>query len=231
MGSWRALGVRHATAQSALDDGLELLDGLTRPTATWWRVEHSALVLSRGTRVQADAQACRAAGIEVVRRGSGGGPVLWTPGLVALDVAIPRAHVLWSPDVVASYRWLGELIAESVRSLGVRDVVAVPPSVARSMNDPELAALACYAGVSPWEVMVDGRKLVGLSQVRRAAGVLLQVGVLGHTEGDIADLLDLAPTERTRLRATLAARTVGLSELGVAADTFVTLTARALTTI
>ena len=48
------------------------------------------------------------------------------------------------------------------------------------------------------EVLVDGRKLVGLSQVRRAAGVLLQVGVLGGREGDLADLLDLTPPERSR---------------------------------
>lgn len=227
-GSWRALGVRRATAQSALDDGLGLLDGLQWPTAVWWQVERPALVLSRGSRVQADERACRAAGVEIVRRGSGGGPVLWTHTLVALDVAVPRTHALWSADVVASYRWLGELIAESLRKLGVADAVALPAEVARSMNDPELAAMACYAGVSPWEVAIDGRKVVGLSQVRRAAGVLLQVGVLGQREGDLADLLDLTPVECSRVRAELGARTIGLRDLGVRHDALVERVSEAL---
>jgi lipoate-protein ligase A len=229
MGSWRALGVRRATAQSALDEGLGLLDGLQRPTAVWWQVERPALVLSRGSRVQADEAACRDAGVDVVRRGSGGGPVVWTDELVALDVAVPRTHELWSADVVASYRWLGELLADTLRAFGVTDAVAVPPEVARSMNDPELAAMACYAGVSPWEVTVGGRKVVGLSQVRRAPGVLLQVGVLGQPEGDIADLLDLTPTERSRVRAELGERTIGLRELGVRPDALVEMVAEALT--
>ena len=228
MGSWRALGVSRATAQSALDEGLGLLDGLRQPTCVWWQVEQPALVLSRGSRVQADESACRAAGVEVVRRGSGGGPVLWTDALVALDVAVPREHRLWSADVVATYRWLGEMLAEALRALGVNDATALAPEAARSLNDPTLAAMACYAGVSPWEVLVDGRKLVGLSQVRRAAGVLLQVGVLGGREGDLADLLDLTPPERSRVRQALAERTTGLSELGVTPETLMDAIAGAL---
>jgi lipoate-protein ligase A len=37
---------------------------------------------------------------------------------------------------------------------------------------------ACFAGLSPWEVVAGGRKIAGLAQVRRRQGVLLVGGVL-----------------------------------------------------
>lgn len=190
-----------------------MLDELQEPTFVWWRIDRPALVLSRGSRTQADEDACAAAGVDVVRRGSGGGPVLWTPQLLALDVFVPRTHALWSADVVAAYRWLGRLLAETARALGAVDACAIVPDEARAVNDPDLAAAACYGGVSPWEVMVGARKLVGLSQVRRAKGLLLQVGVLAREEGPIADLL--AVDRRDTLRAQLGAGTIGLRELGI----------------
>jgi lipoate-protein ligase A len=39
-------------------------------------------------------------------------------------------------------------------------------------------AWACYGGLSPWEVVVGQRKLVGLAQVRRSTGILLVAGLL-----------------------------------------------------
>ncbi len=217
MGPWRDLGVRRASAHDALAQGLQLLDGLDVPTSAWWEVAAPALVLSRGSRIDADPVACAAAGVGVVRRGSGGGPVLWTRELLALDVFVPRDHPLWSADVVVSYRWLGELFADALRGVGVPDARAVPPDEARALNDPGLARLACYGGVSPWEVLVGGRKVVGLSQVRRRAGVLLQVGVLGSDEwaAVLPHLLAIPADQRAELTARLLAGATSLAALGV----------------
>ena len=49
-------------------------------------------------------------------------------------------------------------------------------ALAKPANSPP--HWACFAGLSPWEVVADGRKLVGLAQVRRSTGVLLTAGVL-----------------------------------------------------
>ena len=35
----------------------------------------------------------------------------------------------------------------------------------------------CFGGLSPWEVVVGDRKVLGLSQVRKQAGAIIQVGV------------------------------------------------------
>jgi lipoate---protein ligase len=178
-------------------------------TLAWWFVDGDALVLGRGSKVSAHAAACEAAGVSVVRRASGGGPVLWDSDLLALDVIIPKGHARYSDDVARSYRWLGEALAEAITELGV-PANALSPSQARDAADP-MGALACYASLSPWEVVTGGRKLVGLSQVRRRSGTLLQAGILLDVDaGRLAGLLDLDAATRESLADTLGRRATGI---------------------
>lgn len=162
---------------------MELLAGMTPdadPVASWSAVGAPALVLGRSHADPAlDEDAARAAGVAVVRRSSGGGPVLWDEGLLALDLVLPRGHRLAPDDVVAAYRPLGEAIAAALRTCGVGDVEVVSVERARAWQaDPGGAADACYGGLSPYEVLAGGRKVVGLSQTRRRTGALLQAGIL-----------------------------------------------------
>jgi lipoate-protein ligase A len=203
-------------AAEALREGLarvELIDPRDPVTAIWWRVAADAVVLGRGSRVSADDAACRAAGVAVVRRGSGGGPVLWGPDLLALDVLVPAGHPLHTADVAASYRWLGEAFAAALGELGV-PATAVPPDTARRLNDRAAAERACFAGCSPWEVLAGERKGVGLSQVRRRSGALLQAGILlRHRPDRLPRLLALDPVARAATVASLAARAIALDTL------------------
>ena len=125
--------------------------------------------------------------------------MLWGPDLIALDVMVPKGHPLHSDDVVEAYRWVGETLASALGSLDM-SVRALPPDEARRANDPHLAELACYAGRSPWEVVLGERKVVGLSQVRRRQGTLVQAGFALHLDGPgLAGLLRLEPDDRHRV--------------------------------
>ena len=89
------------------------------PAYSWSTVGSPGLVLGRlAVDPVLDRAAIDAEGVAVVRRSSGGGPVLWDPDLVSLDVVLPRGHPLAVDDVVAAYRWLGEAIADALRALG-----------------------------------------------------------------------------------------------------------------
>jgi lipoate-protein ligase A len=186
-------------------------------------------VLGRSARDPAiDRRAVEVEGVEVVRRSSGGGPVLWDRDLLALDVLLPRDHPLAGDDVVAAYRWLGEAVAAALGSLGAGDVEVVSVAAARAARDrPGAAVDACFGGLSPFEVLVAGRKVLGLSQTRRRNGTLLQAGIPLRLD---AVLLARLMGRDAGFALALAAGAAGLDEVlpGISADDVVRAVDRAV---
>ncbi|MGV8892027.1 MAG: lipoate--protein ligase family protein [Burkholderiaceae bacterium] len=150
------------------------------PAWQLWAYQTPGLVLgcSQKNAISTDP-ARKPAGIEVVSRQAGGGAVLVGPWMLSTSVVLPNAHTFVSGNLVASYRWLGELYASLLQDLGVA-AHAITPEEARVLQQtvPAELAWACYGGFSPWEVVVGKRKIVGLAQVRRRTGVLLVAGLL-----------------------------------------------------
>ncbi|HMN98111.1 MAG TPA: hypothetical protein PKD59_01740 [Miltoncostaeaceae bacterium] len=182
------------------------------PVLSWSTVTSPGLVLGRhAVGPELDRDAVAADGVTVLTRSSGGGPVLWDRDLVALDVVLPRGHRLALDDVVAAYRWLGEALADALRALGVPGVEVIDVARARAATAaPGPAADACFGGLSPWEVLAGGRKVVGLSQTRRRPGALLQAGV--PLRLDAAGLARLLGRDEA-WAAGLAATAAGVREL------------------
>lgn len=154
-----------------------------------------------------DEAAAARAGVEVVRRRSGGGAVLLAPGeALWFDVAIPAGDPLWSPDVGRAFHWLGRAWAEALAGLGV---------VARWHDGPmqhtPWSRRVCFAGLGPGEVLVDGRKVVGLSQRRTRGAALFQCcALLRWDPGALLDLLALTPEERETAAAALEDAALGV---------------------
>ncbi len=164
--------------------------------AIWWhRITEPALVLGSTQSVDVvDHAACRAAGVEVVRRRSGGGAVLLVPGEVTwIDVVVPRDAPGWADDVHAPMAWLGDRLALALAGFGVGDL-----DVHRgALRSSPWSRLVCFDGVGPGEVLVGGQKLVGMSQRRTRAWARLQC--CWYARHDHADLLALlAPGDRPR---------------------------------
>jgi hypothetical protein len=152
-----------------------------RPQIWWNHVTGPALVLGSTQRDLSivDEAACRAAGVEVVRRRSGGGAVLLTPGHIEwIDVIVPFGSPGWADDVHAPMAWLGEHLAQVVR-----DMLASIPSIDERLNvtvnrggmvRTGWSSLICFDGLGPGEVLLGGHKLIGISQRRTRAAARLQ---------------------------------------------------------
>lgn len=147
-----------------------------------WRVGNyssPAVILgcSQSGRHQAAHHRAQAHGIELVLRSSGGGAVLAGPGLLSVAMVFPAGHRLVVNGPMAAYRWLGCLHAGVLRDAGL-PAVAIAPAAIEARAGP---VWACFGGLSPWEVTVDGRKIVGLAQRRAQGKVLLVSGTLVQT--------------------------------------------------
>lgn len=161
--------------------------------------------------------------VPVYHRRAGGTAVLVGPSLLGLDVILPAGYPLILADIVESYRWLGEAWVAALHLLGIQ-ARAVPPKEAHAQRalrkQPEtceyelLMNRACYGALSPYEVVVGKRKVVGLDMIRRRAGSLLQAGVLLSWDTTLlAQLLGHTEEEQQLLRSGLQERAVGLAEL------------------
>jgi len=177
----------------------------------WCEVTEPALIVgSAQPGEMVDEAASVAAGLEVVRRRSGGAAVVVGPGrLVWADVVIPVGDPLWVDDVGVAPLWVGEWWAEAVRSFGIG-----PVSVSTTMVHGPLSRLVCFAGRGPGEVICGARKLVGVSQRRTRRAALFQVALLLHWDPDEAVAgLAVGPVGRARVARELAALAVGADEL------------------
>lgn len=149
-----------------------------------------------------DVDACDRAGIEVVRRRSGGGAVWLAPQQVGwIDVIIPADGPGWAVDVHAPMVWLGEHLAAALSSLGVGDARVHTGA----MINTDHSRLVCFDGVGPGELLRGDAKLVGISQRRTRTAARLQC--CWYLQHDHRDLVTLLHDEPTGLRsvATVAA--------------------------
>lgn len=171
--------------------------GVTEPAGreVWvHEVDRPALVLGSTQGAQAvDLALAERRGVEVVRRRSGGGAVLLVPGQVLwVDVVVPAGDPLWDDDVGRAAWWLGERWAVALAEQGWAGEVH-----RGGLDAGPWGSLLCFAGLGPGEVVVGGRKVVGLSQRRTRGWARFQcLGVGRWDPGPVLELLVLEAGER-----------------------------------
>lgn len=211
MSAWRLLPFDTGSSELhfALSDALVRLS--PRASVWWHTTESPTLILGAGQRHVDVSRAVRD-GIRVVYRSAGGTAVYAGPGVLGQDVFLPRDHPLNSTDVVETYRWLGEVWLQALAELGIHGkMVSIEAARAQPPVDPGVG-MACFGRLSPYEVTVEGRKLVGLAQVRRSHGTLLQAGI--HLHFDAPGIASVLPhAEPGRLAAQLTRAAAGLEDV------------------
>lgn len=138
-----------------------------RAVAHVWRFAPVAPALVLGSTQSdalVDAVRCSELGVEVVRRRSGGGVVLLSPGhTVWIDVLVPVGHRLWRSDVGESSWWLGRTLSDTLARITGGSYSVHQGAMQRS----PWSTLVCFAGRGPGEVFDPaGSKVVGISQRR-----------------------------------------------------------------
>lgn len=154
------------------------------------RADRAALVLgSRQGEELLDPAGVTGAGLEIVRRASGGGIVLVDDTVaVWVDVWLPAGASSVTSDVRGSM--------EAVGSAWLTALAAADPDLAGHLSIHEgpvsrgaWEELLCFAGLGPGEVLLDGRKLVGLSQRRTREWSRVQCQVFTGNPSASADAL------------------------------------------
>lgn len=219
---WRYLPFNSELAGRQLALSESLTGPLQTPSLYWYAAARPAVILGAAQNPAIlDLTACHQAGYAVYKRTSGGAVVLAGPGFLSLDVALPPGSLLASPDVTQAYHWFGQGWLAALARLGIRARLVTPAEARQSRLDLEAASeaerlvkLVCFGTLSSYEVVSeDGRKLIGLAQVKRRGASLLQAGL--HRQwpaAEFARLLALSDAQRAALRRYLPERAIGLEE-------------------
>ncbi|HPQ41644.1 MAG TPA: lipoate--protein ligase family protein [bacterium] len=120
----------------------------------------------------------RTLGIPVIRRLTGGKAVLHDRELT-YSVTGPMTCRPFSGDLLASYRDIAEAFCDAFHSLGIPAEMA--PGNTRAVKG---AVTSCFANPSSFEIVVNGRKLLGSAQKRTRNRVLQHGSLLIRYHGD-----------------------------------------------
>lgn len=179
---WRLLrhGARSAPENMAIDEAIlrHVGEGLSRPTLRFYRWYPSAVSIGyfQGIEQEVDLEACRHAGVDVVRRLTGGGAVYHDyEGEITYSVMIPLGYPGIPVPILDSYRLLCDGLVRGLRHVGL-------PATFAPIND----------------IVVKGRKISGNAQTRRYGGILQHGTLLCSVNPRVMFSLLKVPSEKMR---------------------------------
>src|SRR5574338_520554 len=168
---WRLLIEREARTGAwnmALDEAImdAVAAGEALPPLRFYAWEPPCLSLGKRQPLDGvDMARCRADGVDVVRRATGGFAILHTDELT-YSIAIRPDDPRSDGAILDAYRKLSQGLMAGLRLLGATP--EMNPVVPGGVHN---ASAACFEVPSAYEIVVGGRKLIGSAQARPAGRV------------------------------------------------------------
>ncbi len=121
-----------------------------------------------------NADACRKHGFDIIRRITGGRAVLHRDELT-YSIISPVDNPLFPPDVHGTYKVIANGLLAGLRSLGIPAEIVSRGSRFSGLVEKHAKDPACFSSPSWYEIVVNGKKIIGSAQ-RRLSGAFLQHG-------------------------------------------------------
>src|SRR5712691_2682386 len=177
----------------------------TRTIVRFYRWRQPTISLGRNQKIEkaVDVEYCKANGIDIVYRPTGGRAVLHDDELTY--AVISNDSSCFGDTIYGNYKRVSEALCLGYKSLGVAAVLA--PDTRKPDISPDAGDPPCFLSPSRYELMVDGRKIVGSAQ-RRVRSAFLQHGSMPIA----CDYEALAGATRLRDSAALKREMAGVAE-------------------
>jgi len=165
-------GISNMAIDAALLEEVEASPD-ARTIVRFYRWRTPTISLGRNQKVEkaVDRQYCADNGVDVVHRPTGGRAVLHDDEVTYAVTSNDSSY--FGDSIYANYRKVSEALCDAFHHLGVRAVLA--PETRRIAATPDGGDPPCFMSPSRYELMVDGRKIVGSAQ-RRLRRSFLQHG-------------------------------------------------------
>ncbi|OGW08324.1 MAG: hypothetical protein A2W75_00560 [Nitrospinae bacterium RIFCSPLOWO2_12_39_15] len=176
MQTWRLIrdGFNDGFYNMAVDEAIAsaVENGISPPTLRFYGWKSSTLTIGYSQKIdkKIDIEYCRKDGIDIVLRPTGGRAVLHDKE-VTYSIISPRDNPLFPDNISGTYKAISEALAKGLSFLGIdanlNSAFRIPHS---AFQNP-----FCFAATSQYEIVVNGKKLIGSAQ-RRFKKSFLQHG-------------------------------------------------------
>jgi len=155
--------------------------------------------------------ACREAGIDLVRRPTGGRAVLHDHELT-YSIIVPEVHpFINNGGTMDAYRAISRGLVTAFNLLNI--TASLTPEI---KGQGGLAPGSCFDTPSAYEIQVDGKKVVGSAQLRRDGIVLQHGAIIYKLQGELYSKLLKKDYRRAEMKrqVELDEKAAGLEDLG-----------------
>jgi len=136
-----------------------------------WEPQCISLGYAQRIEAEVDLEKAKALSWEVVKRPTGGGIVFHNRAEVTYSLVTAIDNPLLPPGLIPSYRKISEAIVAGLKKIGVKAEVE-NPGISNRTNS------LCFAFANQYEIVVQGKKLVGSAQKRGRKALLQQGSIL-----------------------------------------------------
>ncbi len=171
--TWRLISYRQNSAceNMAIDEAVfyETLQRKAPPTLRFYGWRPAAVSIGYFQKIQSEIneRRCRAEGVDIIRRLTGGKAVFHSHEITYSLVASRRER-LFPDDIQKTYQIISLCLARALASLGIEAVLSSRPASGRNCAlEP-----CCFSVPSGNELVVQGRKICGSAQMRTRDGFL-----------------------------------------------------------
>lgn len=177
--AWRVLDFQRYNAfeNMAIDEAIfrETINNKKPPTIRFYGWQPAAVSIGyfQDIKEEVNIEKCRAEGIDIVRRISGGKAVSHCDEVTYSVIACDTEN-LFPSDILGTYKIISNCIAHGLSYLGIDAALA---ETGRSLSDNDFKA-CCFSAPSRNELLVSERKICGSAQFRTNSGFLQHGSIL-----------------------------------------------------
>lgn len=179
---WRLLNSGHTDgfANMAIDEAIlqGILAGKSPQTLRLYGWDPPALSIGyfQSAKKEVNLEHCRKLGVDVVRRPTGGRAVLHEHELT-YSVIFYENSPRFPSSLMGAYKLIGEALRSGLAKLGI-DGSLLPEAGSVRSKQSSIRSGACFSSPSSYELLADGKKIVGSAQKRIKGGVLQHGSIL-----------------------------------------------------
>lgn len=203
METWRLLHTGYAdpATNMAVDEAILYAHsrGLVPPTIRFygWNPPTLSIGYFQRAHKEIDLDIVREKGLGFVRRPTGGRAVLHDQELT-YSVIVSESHPMMPTSINESYRVLSMGLLEGFRELGFQANMVSLADEDEKKKYESMGSAACFDSPSWYELVVEGRKVVGSAQVRQQHTILQHGSILLDMDVDLLFSVLRFSSERIR---------------------------------